>query len=215
LGLRDRGRRVDAAFDHLDPRGASLTYGPMTKYTLGMVLSRPVETGIGTHFGVVVAVEPEVRVVENQKFVGIQEVSLRDFANGSPLKVESIPAAYEPDEIAFRARWLVGKVPYQLVNWNCETLVRYVLTDKAESVQSTIGSGAVATLVLATEAYTFGEAALKVINDKPILPEIPRMPGAQIRRLRRLLLAVRAWEVKHGRPCPFVKRTQRNRIKAA
>jgi len=187
----------------------------MTTYTLGMALSRPVETGLGRHYGIVVAIDPEVRVVENQKFAGIQEVSLAEFANGCTLRIEAIPTAFEPDEIVYRARWLIAKVPYQLVNWNCETVVRYVLTGKAESVQSAIGSGAVALLVLATEAYTLGNAAFKVINDKPALPEIPRMPGIQVRKLRRLLQAAREWEEKNGTPYPFIRRTQRNRIKAA
>lgn len=187
----------------------------MATYTLGMALSRPVETGIGKHYGIVVALDPEVRIVENQKFVGIQEVSLREFANDYTPRLEPIPAAFVPDEIAFRARWLIGKIPYQLVNWNCETVVRYVLTGKAESVQSGIGALAAMALVLATDAYSVGNVVLKVVKDKPVLPEIPRMPGIQVRKLRRLLRAAREWEERTGTPYPLVKRTQRNRIKAA
>src|SRR5690606_27880614 len=115
--------------------------------------------------------------VENQKFVGIREVSLGEFANGATPRIEEIPTAFEPDEVAFRARWLIGKVPYQLMHWNCETLVRYVLTGKAESVQSGVGALAAIALVLATDAYSVGNMALKVVGEKPTLPEIPRMPG--------------------------------------
>lgn len=187
----------------------------MASFKVGSVLSRPVQGGIGRHYGIVVAIEP-VRVVENQKFLGIREVSLDEFSCVVTPKVEGLPTSFSPEEVVFRARWMIERaVPYQLVNWNCETLVRYVVTGRAESIQSSFGAIATSLFVLATESYGLGKAVLNLLKDKPVLPEIPRMPGARFRELRRLHKTARDWEERMGAPYPFIKRTQRNRIKVA
>lgn len=188
----------------------------MAAYQVGSVLSRPVQGGIGRHYGIVVASEPDVRVVENQKFLGIREVSLEDFSCGVIPKVDVLPTSFSPEEVVFRARWMMERaVPYQLVNWNCETLVRYVVTGRAESLQSSFGAVATSLFVLATESYGLGKAVTNVLNDKPVLPEIPRMPGARFGELRRLHKTARDWEERMGAPYPFLKRTQKNRRRVA
>jgi hypothetical protein len=100
----------------------------------------------------------------------IRETSLAAFLKGDELHIDcSIHPAFPPDEIACRARSLVGKSrgEYDLFFYNCEHFARWCATGELESKQVKKGV-AVAVTIAATATVAL---VVKAISDREDSPD--------------------------------------------
>jgi hypothetical protein len=118
--------------------------------------------GIGIEGGYVVHF---TGVANGKAAARVQLDTLETFAEGAPVSAIQYARRFAPEEVVRRARSLLGRSGYNLINNNCEHLARWCMTGELRSAQmekaggSVLGVGGSAASATATAAGTVATAS--------------------------------------------------------